>query len=81
MTMAIGLALFYHIRWDYFGITEGLSYFYLNSFEIRLGAYLWIANEMGLGVSALFLLLVLGYLWMGRQIYIALLINYKRGKL
>ena len=45
MTISVGLALFYHIRWDFFGITEGINPFYTNQFESSLDSYLWIISR------------------------------------
>lgn len=69
MTIGLFLSLFYHIRWDYFGITEGINPFYLDRFESSLDTYLWIASNMGIIEISLFVLLSIGYLWLCKQVY------------
>lgn len=72
MTIGVGMALFYHIRWDCFGITEGINPFYTNQFESSLHSYLWIVGEIGIVGMGLCTLLAVGYLWMWRKVCIGI---------
>lgn len=72
LTLYVGMALYYHVRWDYLGITDGINPFYTNQFESSLDSYLWIAGEIGIVGMGLCTLLTVGYLWMWRKVCIAL---------
>lgn len=68
MTIGIVASLYYHIRWDYFGITDGISTYYTTRFESSLDSYLWIASQMGIIGNTLVTLLAIGYLWITKSI-------------
>ena len=72
ITFAVGLALFYHIRWDYFGITDGVSQYYLNNFESSFESYLWMISEIGIIGMSFFSLLAICYLWMWGKVWVAI---------
>lgn len=70
--MAIGvlMSIYYHIRWQYFGITDGINPFYTNKFKTSWDSYLWIASEIGFFGMVLLSFLALGFLWMTRLVII-----------
>lgn len=70
-TILVVATLYYHIRWQYFGITEGINPFYTNRFATSLDSYMWIIGQIGWFGMGLFCLLAIGYLWMTRKIMIA----------
>tara|TARA_Y100001954_G_C15489228_1_gene444286 strand:+ start:306 stop:671 length:366 start_codon:yes stop_codon:yes gene_type:complete len=71
-TFGVWMALYYHIRWDCFGITDGINPYYTSRFESSLESYLWIVGEIGAFGMGLFALLAIGYLWMCRQVCVAI---------
>lgn len=72
-TILLFIALYYHIRWQYFGLTEGINYFYISKFKTSYDLYIYIAKQAGLVGIIAFCLSVIGYLWMTRKIIIAFL--------
>ena len=72
--MAIGvlMSIYYHIRWQYFGITDGINPFYTNKFKTSWDSYLWIASEIGFFGMVLLSFIALGFLWMTRLVIIGL---------
>ena len=73
-TLAVALTLWYHIRWQYFGITEGINPFYTNRFKTSWDSYMWLVGEIGWVGMGLFCIVAIGYLWMTRKIVIAFFI-------
>jgi hypothetical protein len=71
MTLTLSMALFYHIRWDFFGITEGVNPYYLNRCDSSFDMYKQVAKEMGYIGNALCLFLAISYLWMCRVVCLA----------
>ena len=74
MTIIVIMNLFYYIRWDYFGITEGINPFYTNKFKSALDSYVWVASEMGVIGIGLFTILLISYLLMWRKVYVLIFI-------
>jgi len=70
-TIAVIATLYYHIRWQYFGITEGISPFYTNRFATSWDSYMWIIGEIGWVGMGLFCILAIAYLWLTRKIVVA----------
>ena len=68
MTIGVLASLYYHIRWDYFGITDGINSFYTTQFKSSLDSYLWIASQMGIIGMILFTLLAIAYLWITKKV-------------
>lgn len=68
MTIGVVASLYSHIRWDYFGITNGINPYYTTRFVSSLDSYLWIASQMGFIGMSLFILLAIGYLWITKTI-------------
>lgn len=71
MTLVAVSTLWYHIRWQYFGITEGINPFYTNKFDASWDSYIWIIGQIGWVGMGLFCLLAIGYIWMTRKVIIA----------
>lgn len=71
VTLMVVMTLWYHIRWQYFGITEGINPFYTTRFITSWDSYKWIIGQIGLVGMGLFCLLSIGYLWMTRIVMIA----------
>lgn len=70
-TIGVIATLYYHIRWQYFGITEGINPFYTSRFKTSWDSYMWIIGEIGWVGMALFCLVAIGYLWMTKKIMVA----------
>ncbi|MEK6878521.1 MAG: hypothetical protein AABY22_02885 [Nanoarchaeota archaeon] len=76
ITLAVTLSIFYHIRWDYFGIIDDISPFYTKRFKSSYDSYMWIISEIGWVGMIMFSLCSISYLWMTRQVIIG--IFYRR---
>ena len=61
-TIPLLMGLFYHIRWQYFGITEGINPYYISKFQTSWNSYLWAIGELGWVGMTLFTILAVGYL-------------------
>ena len=70
-TLLVLPTLWYSIRWQYFGITEGITPFYTTRFATSWDSYMWIIGEIGWFGMGLFCPLAIAYLWMTRMILIA----------
>lgn len=46
-TIPLLMGLFYHIRWQYFGITEGINPYYTDRFKTSWDSYIWLISEIG----------------------------------
>jgi hypothetical protein len=68
MTIGVVASLYYHIRWDYFGITEGINPYYTTNFESSLDSYLWVASQLGFIGMSLFVLLAIFYLLISKTL-------------
>lgn len=77
MTIAVALFLYYYIRWDYFGITDGINPYYTIRFKNSFDSYLWIASKIGIIGMTFFILLSIGYLLL-TKIIIESIIYYVR---
>lgn len=79
MTLLAILALWYHLRWQYFGITEGVTAFYVSRFNTSWDSYMYILGEIGWIGLGLLLLLSISYLYLTRLVII-IIYNFKRWK-
>lgn len=62
MTILVGMDIFYWIRWDALGITEGINPFYLQ-FGSMWNSYLWIISQIGVIGTIFMTILATGYVW------------------
>ena len=70
ISLLIISSIYYHVMWQYFGITDGISSFYLK-FGSIWNSYLWVIQDIGWFGMILIGIESMGYFWLTRKIVIS----------
>ena len=77
LTIIIGCHLWELIAWDVFGNTDYTTEYYKSRFNSSTESYLWIINEIGVFATILCSVAALTYLWLCKEVWVAILNKYK----
>lgn len=76
-TFIIILTVYCDIMWAVFDDSSGINKWYTDRFNSLHAAFIWIAKDIGIIGCSMILILIVGYLWITKKLYIAFFYKLK----